>query len=38
MNNEDEKGCLRPLQPLNLHENEIVHLTAWNCEKYLAGC
>ncbi len=22
-----ERGCLRPLQPLNLHENEIVHLT-----------
>ena len=22
-----EKGCLRPLQPLNLQENEIVHLT-----------
>ncbi len=27
MNHEDEKGCLRPLQPLNLQENEIVHLT-----------
>jgi predicted DNA-binding antitoxin AbrB/MazE fold protein len=22
-----EKGCLRPLHPLNLQENEIVHLT-----------
>ncbi|HAO20733.1 MAG TPA: hypothetical protein DCQ37_09870 [Desulfobacteraceae bacterium] len=22
-----KKGCLRPLQPLNLQENEIVHLT-----------